>query len=104
MSGACIGESRLVALKPKPLILGLDLLLLNRALFFELHFFKGALISCAQLGIVEDLTARAVYMLDVSRDYPYLLGKGGRRYGQTSHNEDCSQHCEISQSMIRRFT
>ena len=60
--------------------LGLDLLPLNLALLFKLHSFKGALVSCTQLGIVEDLTARPVYMLDVSRDYPHLLGNRGRRY------------------------
>ncbi|WP_426418121.1 hypothetical protein [Bradyrhizobium genosp. A] len=66
-------------LKPKPTILGLDLLLLNRALLFKLHSFEGALVSCTQLSIIEDLTAKPVDMLDVTRDYPHLLGNRGRR-------------------------
>lgn len=70
----------MVALKLKLLVLGLDLLRLNRTLLFKLHSFNGALVSCTQLGIVEDLTAGPVYMLDVSRDYPHLLGNRGRRY------------------------
>ncbi|WP_426440265.1 hypothetical protein [Bradyrhizobium genosp. P] len=81
----------MVTPKPKPLVLGLDLLL------FKLHSL-GALVSCTQLSIVEYLTAGPVYMLDVSRDYPHLPGNRGRRYNKTSHNEDCSQHCEISQA------
>jgi hypothetical protein len=74
------------------------LLPLNRALLFKLHSFKGALVSCTQFGIVEDLTARPVYMLDISRDYPHLLGNRGRVYSQTGRNEECSQHREISQA------
>jgi hypothetical protein len=52
---------------------------LNRALLFKLHSFKGALVTCTQLGIVEDLTARPVDVFNVSRDYPHLLGDRGRR-------------------------
>ncbi|WP_439393036.1 hypothetical protein ACRQ5Q_27590 [Bradyrhizobium sp. PMVTL-01] len=66
------------ALKPKSLILGFDLLLLDRALSFQLCSFKGTLVSCPQFGIVEDLTARSIDMLDVPRDDPHLLGNRGR--------------------------
>jgi hypothetical protein len=72
-----IGESSLVAQKPKSLILRLDLLHLNRALLFELHSFKGTLVSRTQFGIVEDFTPRSVYMLYVPCDYPHLLGNRG---------------------------
>jgi len=46
---------------------------------FNLKVFKGALVSCAQLGIVEHLTARPVNMLDLSRDYSHLLSNRRRR-------------------------
>jgi hypothetical protein len=50
----------------KSLNLELELLRLNRALLFNFHSCKGALVSCTQLGIVEHHSARPVNVLNVS--------------------------------------
>ncbi|WP_166297242.1 hypothetical protein [Bradyrhizobium sp. 2S1] len=85
----------MVALEPQSLFLCLDLPHLDRALFIKLHSFKGALVSCAQIGVVEDLTARPVDMLDISRDDPHLLSSRWRRYSETGGDEDCcSEHAK----------
>jgi 2,4-dienoyl-CoA reductase-like NADH-dependent reductase (Old Yellow Enzyme family) len=42
------------------------LLHLNRALLFELHSFKGTLVSCTQPGIVEDFTMVAAGEADAA--------------------------------------
>lgn len=93
---SCIGERGSVALEPQSLFLCLDLPHLDRALFIKLRSsFKGAFISCAQIGVVEDLTARPVDVLDVSRDDPHLLSSRWRRYSQTGSDEDCcSEHAK----------
>ena len=72
----------------KPEIPNLDFALLpgNRELVFSLHVLSAALVSCLQIGIVEDLSAGTIDVLNVAGDYPHLLGKTGHRHGQGSRN------------------
>jgi hypothetical protein len=62
-------------LKLETLTLELDLLPLNRELFSSLHVLPGALVSCLQIGTVEELAAGTIDVLNVAADHPNLLGK-----------------------------
>jgi hypothetical protein len=62
-------------LKLETLTLELDLLPLDRELFSSLHALQGAMVSCLQIGIVEELAAGTIDVLNVAADHPNLLGK-----------------------------
>jgi len=53
----------------------------NRELAFSPHVLPGALVSCLQIGIVDNLSAGTVEMLKVAINDPDFLGKTGHRQG-----------------------